>query len=45
VAYAGRVIIYSDSSWPLWARIAITVFSVGLFGVLAWRYYLHFWRR
>jgi len=30
------MIIYSDTSWPLWARIAIAVFSVGLLGVLIW---------
>jgi plastocyanin domain-containing protein len=39
------MIIYSDTSWPLWARIAIAVFSVGLLGVLIWWYYQHFWRR
>jgi len=44
-AYADRVVIYSDSSWPLWARIAVAVSAVGLLGVLVWRYYTHFWRR
>jgi hypothetical protein len=35
---AGPVIIPYDSSWPLWARVLITVFALGLFAVLAWRY-------
>jgi hypothetical protein len=36
------VIIPYDSSWPLWARALITVFALGLFAVLAWRYYRAF---
>ena len=37
------VIIYSDG--PLWARALIAFGALILFGVLAWRYYTHFWRR
>jgi hypothetical protein len=33
------VIIPYDSSWPLWARALITMFALGLFAFLAWRYY------
>jgi hypothetical protein len=33
------VIIPYDSSWPLWARVLITAFALGLFAVLAWGYY------
>jgi hypothetical protein len=39
------VIIYSDGSWPLWARASIAVFAAGLVAVMAWQYYKHFWRR
>jgi Tfp pilus assembly protein PilO len=39
------VVIYTDSSWPLWLRVLITVFAAGLVVVMAWRYYRHFWRR
>ena len=37
------MIIYSDG--PLWVRALIAVGAAGLFCVLAWRYYVHFWRR
>ncbi|MDT4922795.1 MAG: hypothetical protein QOG01_508 [Pseudonocardiales bacterium] len=37
------MIIYSDG--PLWVRVLIAVGAVALFGVLAWRYYVHFWKR
>jgi hypothetical protein len=30
---------------PLWLRVLITIAAVVLFLVLAWRYYVHFWRR
>lgn len=39
------MIIYTDNSWPLWARVAIAAFAVALLAVLSWRYYKHFWRR
>jgi len=39
------VLIYSDGGWPLWLRVLIAVFAAVLFAVLAWRYYVHFWRR
>jgi hypothetical protein len=37
------VIIYSDG--PLWLRVLIAVGAAVLFGVLAWQYYVHFWRK
>jgi hypothetical protein len=37
------LIIYSDG--PLWARVLIAFGAAVLFVVLAWRYYVHFWRR
>lgn len=39
------MIIYTDGGWPLWLRALIALFSVGLVGVLGWRYYVHYWRR
>jgi hypothetical protein len=40
----GRLlIIYSDG--PVWVRVLIAIGAAALFGVLAWRYYVHFWRR
>ncbi len=39
------MVIYTDGAWPLWLRVLVTVFALGLFGALAWRYYVHFWRR
>jgi hypothetical protein len=39
------VIIYTDSSWPLWLRVLIAVFAVALLTVLVWRYYKRYWRR
>jgi hypothetical protein len=36
------VIVYSDG--PLWLRVTITIGAAALFVVLAWRYYVHFWR-
>lgn len=39
------MIIYIDSSWPLWARILLTLGAITLFGVMAWRYYATYWRR
>jgi hypothetical protein len=38
------LIIVSDDAWPLWARVLIAVFAVGLFVALAWRYYRTFRR-
>jgi hypothetical protein len=38
-----RLIIYSDG--PLWVRALIAFGAAALFCVLAWRYYVHFWRR
>lgn len=40
---AGNVIVYSDG--PFWLRVLIAFGAAVLFGVLAWRYYEHFWRR
>jgi hypothetical protein len=37
------LIIYSGG--PLWVRVVIAVGAAALFVVLAWRYYVHFWRR
>jgi hypothetical protein len=37
------LIIYSDG--PLWLRVLIALGAAILFVVLAWRYYVHFWRR
>jgi hypothetical protein len=37
------VIIYSDG--PLWLRVLIAIGAAVLFVVLAWRYYVTFWRR
>jgi hypothetical protein len=36
------VIFYTDSSFPLWARLLITVAAVAAFGVLAWQYYVRY---
>jgi hypothetical protein len=37
------LIIYS--SGPLWLRVLIAIGAIALFVVLAWRYYVQFWRR
>jgi hypothetical protein len=37
------VIFYSAG--PLWLRALIAIGAVVLFAVLAWGYYVHFWRR
>lgn len=37
------MIIYSDG--PLWVRILIASGATVLFVVLAWRYYVQFWKR
>jgi hypothetical protein len=37
------MIIYSDG--PFWLRVLIAVGATVLFVALAWRYYVHFWRR
>jgi hypothetical protein len=37
------LIIYSDG--PLWLRVLIANCAAVLVAVLAWRYYVHFWRR
>jgi hypothetical protein len=37
------VIIYSAG--PLWLRVLIAIGATVLFVVLAWQYYVHFWRR
>jgi hypothetical protein len=37
------VIIYSDG--PTWIRVLIAIGAAALFVVLAWRYYVQFWRR
>jgi hypothetical protein len=36
------VIIYSDG--PFWVRVLIAIGAAALFVVLAWNYYVHFWR-
>jgi hypothetical protein len=39
------VIIYTDSGFPIWARVLLTVTGVVVFVVLAWQYYVRFWKR
>jgi len=39
------VFIYTDNSWPLWARALIALGAAGLVAVMAWRYYKTYWRR
>jgi hypothetical protein len=39
------VIIYTDSGFPLWARVLLTATGVVVFGVLVWQYYVRFWKR
>jgi hypothetical protein len=34
-----------DSDGPLWLRVLIAIGAAVLVGVLAWRYYVQFWRR
>lgn len=41
--YGRRVILATVG--PLWLRVLITIGAAALFGVLAWRYYAHYWRR
>jgi hypothetical protein len=36
------VIIYTDSGFPLWARLLLTAAAVVAFGVLAWQYYVRY---
>jgi Tfp pilus assembly protein PilO len=45
LARVDGVLIYTDSSWPLWLRVLIAVVAVALVAVFGWRYYRHYWRR
>jgi hypothetical protein len=32
------MIIPVSSSWPMWARVGMTLVAVGVFGAMLWRY-------
>jgi hypothetical protein len=39
------VFLYSSSQFPLWLRVFLAVVGVVIFVVLAWGYYVRYWRR
>jgi hypothetical protein len=39
------VIIYTESGFPLWARLLLTAAAVAAFCLLAWQYYRRYWKK
>lgn len=39
------MIFYTDSSFPLWAKLLVCAAAVTALVVFAWRYYVHYWRK
>jgi hypothetical protein len=37
--------LFIYSGGPFWLRVLIAIGAAALFLVLAWRYYVHYWRR